>query len=327
MYRASERTSLRTSPVAGAALCLSLLAPLALTAACGDNDEGSAPFQIKFAAQAGATPVTCTTTVTGLGPGGGYSIGISDLRFYVSNLVAYGDDAKPLQLTLDDNDFQYNSAAGSVALIDLTNNTDGTCASTALAGAEGTARTNEIISGRSSGEIHSISFDVGVPAAVMKETIATNTPEGAPSPLAEMYWSWASGYRHLVMNFTVQAPGGRTGEGYLHIGSRDCGAMGKKALEDRDACGRPYTARVALPHFHADGSTVVLDVAQLLAGLDFVSPIYDPVTSLPIGEGPGVECHSFPEGQPDCPSILNKLGIDQTLGSADALSNRVFSAQ
>lgn len=312
MYRAST------------ALCLSLLA---LTAACGDDEEGTTPFQIKFAAQAGAQPVTCTSTVTSLGPDGAYSIGISDLRFYVSNLVAYGDDGKPVKLTLDDNAFQYNSAAGSVALIDLTNNTDGTCASTALAGAEGTARTNEVISGQTSGEIHSISFDVGVPQALMKETIATTSPEGAPSPLAEMYWSWASGYRHLVMNFTVQAPGGRTGEGYLHIGSRDCGAEGKKALEDRDECGRAYTAKVQLPHFHADGSTVVLDVAQLLAGLDFVSPVYDPVTHQPIGEGPGVECHSFPEGQADCAPILGKLGIDKTLGSADALSNRVFLAQ
>jgi uncharacterized repeat protein (TIGR04052 family) len=307
----------------GLALCLSLVAG----AACGDDDDDSLPFEIAFAAKAGATPVTCGTTVGGLGPGGAYSIGVSDLRFYVSELVAYGDDGRPLRLVLDDNEFQYNSAAGAVALIDLTSNTEGACAASAIAAAEGTSRTNEHVVGKASGEIHSISFEVGVPQAVMKETIATTTPEGAPSPLAEMYWSWASGYRHLVMNFTVQAPGGRTGEGYVHIGSRDCGAAGKKALEDRDVCGRAYTAQVAFPHFHADGSTAVLDVAQLLGGLDFVSPIYDPVTSDPIGEGPGVECHSFPEGQPDCSSILSKLGIDQTAGTADALSNRAFTAQ
>jgi hypothetical protein len=166
-----------------------------------------------------------------------------------------------------------------------------------------------------------------VPAAVMKETIATNTPEGAPSPLAEMYWSWASGYRHLVMNFTVKEAGGRSGEGYLHIGSRDCGAAGKKALEDRDECGRAYTAKVMLPHLHPENSKVVLDVAALLSGLDFISPVYDPVTFEPIGEGPGVECHSAPEGQTDCPIIFSKLGLNQTSGAADALSNQVFSAK
>lgn len=301
-------------------LCLSLLA---MTAACGDNDEGSVPFEIKFAAEAAGKPVSCDAPVTGLGPAGAHAIGVSDLRFYVSNLVLFGDDGLPLKVELDDNEFQYNSAAGSVSLIDLTGNTTGSCAGSA----EGTGRTNEHVVGTASGEVHALSFEVGVPAAIMKATIATNTPEGAPSPLAEMYWSWASGYRHLVLNFTVQAPAGRAGEGNVHIGSRDCGAEGKRALEDRDVCGRAYTPKVTLPHFHPESSTVVLDVATLLGGLDFISPVYDPVTFEPIGEGPGVECHSAPEGQPDCPILFNKLGLDQTSGSADALSNRVFSAK
>jgi uncharacterized repeat protein (TIGR04052 family) len=304
-----------------------ILGLLATAAACGDDEAGSQPFEIKFAAQAAGSPVTCATPVTGLGPQGAHSIGVSDLRFYVSNLVLFGDDGKPLQAELDDNDFQYNSAAGSVALIDLTGNTEGSCAGSAIAFAEGTARTSDRLTGRAGGEVHAISFDVGVPAAVMKETIATNSPEGAPSPLAEMYWSWASGYRHLVMNFTVRAPGGQTGEGYLHIGSRDCGAAGKKALEDRDQCGRVNTAKVMFPHFHPENNTVVLDVAALLSGLDMISTIYDPVTFDPIGEGPGAECHSMPEGQPDCPIVFNKLGIDQATGNADALSNRVFVAK
>jgi uncharacterized repeat protein (TIGR04052 family) len=298
-----------------------------MAAACGDDEAGSTPFELKFAAQAAGKAVTCDAMVSGLGPAGAHSIGVSDLRFYVSNLVLFGDDGAPLQVELDDNEFQYNSAAGSVSLIDLTSNAAGTCSNAAIAFAEGTSRINERIVGKTSGEVHAVSFDVGVPAAVMKETIATTSPEGAPSPLAEMYWSWASGYRHLVMNFTVQGPGNQTGEGYLHIGSRDCGAEGKRALEDRDECGRAYISKVTLPHFHAESSTVVLDVAQLVSGLDFTSPIYDPVTFEPIGEGPGVECHSVPEGQPDCPVIFGKLGLDQASGAADALSNRVFSAK
>lgn len=294
-----------------------------MAAACGDNESSSVPFEIKFAAEAAGKPVSCGVPVTGFGPTGAHAIGVSDLRFYIGNLVLFGEDGLPLQAELDDNELQYSSAAGSVSLIDLTGNTAGSCAGAA----EGTARTNEHIVGTASGEVHSISFEVGVPAAIMKETIATNTPEGAPSPLAEMYWSWASGYRHLVLNFTVQAPANQAGEGNVHIGSRDCGAEGKRALEDRDACGRAYTPRVALPHFHPESSTVVLDVGTLLSGLDFISPVYDPVTFEPIGEGPGVECHSAPEGQPDCLAIFNKLGLDQTSGSADALSNRVFSAK
>lgn len=298
----------------------------AMASGCGD-DEGPAPFELNFAAEAAGKPVACDSLITGLGPSGAHSVGVSDLRFYVSNLVLFGEDGQPLAATLDDNEFQYNSAAGSVSLIDLTSNTSGTCATSQSSAAEGTARTNARIVGRASGEVHAISFDVGVPAAVMKDTIATNTAEGAPSPLAEMYWSWASGYRHLVMNFTVLAPGGQAGEGYLHIGSRDCGAEGKRALEDRDECGRAYTPKVSIPHLHTDSGSVVLDVATLLGGLDFVSPIYDPVTFDPIGEGPGVECHSFPEGQPDCSLIFGKLGLNETSGAAEAISNQVFSAR
>jgi hypothetical protein len=281
----------------GTTLYLSILA---MAAACGDDEAGSTPFELKFAAQAAGKAVTCDAMVSGLGPAGAHAIGVSDLRFYVSNLVLFGDDGAPLQVDLDDNEFQYNSAAGSVSLIDLTSNAAGTCSNAAIAFAEGTSRINERIVGKTSGEVHAVSFDVGVQAAVMKETIATTSPQG---------------------------PGNQTGEGYLHIGSRDCGAEGKRALEDRDECGRAYIPKVALPHFHTESSTVVLDVAQLVSGLDFTSPIYDPVTFEPIGEGPGVECHSVPEGQPDCPVIFGKLGLDQASGAADALSNRVFSAR
>ncbi|WDT76931.1 MAG: hypothetical protein MPW16_06875 [Candidatus Manganitrophus sp.] len=59
-----------------------------------------------------------------------------------------------------------------------------------------------------------MTFDLGVSQPLMKATIANNTAEGAPSPLNEMYWSWASGYRHFVMNFAVEDDGnGNGGDG------------------------------------------------------------------------------------------------------------------
>lgn len=168
-----------------------------------------------------------------------------------------------------------------------------------------------------------MAFDVGVPQDVMRETIANNTPEGAPSPLNEMYWSWASGYRHFVMNFTVSGPGG-AGEGYLHVGSRSCGPEDGLALEDRAACKFVNTPTVALSISDLALESVVVDVRRLLQGVDFLAPIYDTTTFEVIGQGPGVECHPSPM-QPDCANVFANLGLDMASGAASAESNRVFS--
>ena len=66
------------------ALCLSMLT---MAAACGDDESSSVPFEIKFAAEAAGKPVSCDALVTGLGPAGAHSIGISDLRFYVGSFL------------------------------------------------------------------------------------------------------------------------------------------------------------------------------------------------------------------------------------------------
>ncbi|APR74729.1 Hypothetical protein A7982_00075 [Minicystis rosea] len=274
---------------------------------------------------ANGNEVGCTDTLTGLGPEGKHSIGLSDLRFYVSNIRFTDADGQSVALTLDRNDFQYTSGAGSVALVDLTGNAEGTCGDSGVAFAEGTARTNTVITGKTVVEhVASVAFDIGVPQAVMKETIANNTLEGAPSPLNEMYWSWATGYRHFVMNFTVDDGNGHAGDGYVHIGSRDCGPADGLALEDRASCDFVNTPAVLLSTFDLATDTVRVELPPLLGGLDFISPIYDTTTFEVIGEGTGVECHSSPM-QPDCPSIFSRFGLDMPTGRADAKANELFS--
>lgn len=312
----------------------SFAAAMALCAGCGDNTEDPTPdpdpdpqpraFNATFEARVGTTPVNCDTEITGLGPAGQHSIGPSDLRFYISNVVLHDAAGGSMPLDFTEGEFQYVSEVGSVALIDLTGNASGTCANTAISFAEGTARTNNTISGQVlDGDYTRISFDVGVPQAVMKDVIANQTVEGAPSPLGEMSWGWAGGYRHLVFNFTVTAPGG-DGEGYLHVGSRDCGGEGENALESLQECGRVYTPKVDVAF--AEGEAIVFDIEPLLASLDFESPIYDENFEV-IGTGPGVECHSAPEGQPDCPFVLESLGIDVETGAASAANNTAFKAE
>jgi uncharacterized repeat protein (TIGR04052 family) len=280
------------------------------------------PFSLRFAAVADGQEVGCGSEITGLGPDGQHVVRPADIRFYVSNLRFFDAAGEPIDLELDQDDFQYRGEAGEVALVDLTSDVDGACASTAYA--EGTARTHTAITGMTHVErVARVSFEIGVPQRLMQETIATSTAEAAPSPLAELYWSWATGYRHFVFNFDVDA-GGELGNGYLHIGSTDCGVDGSLALEDRDECTFINNPAVELDGFSLTANTVQIDIPALLAELDFISPIYNPETFEPIGEGPGVECHSSPM-QPDCETIFANFGLEIATGDSSSASNVVVS--
>ncbi len=309
--------------------------------ACGGGDSSGTnvetpsintpeAFSLNFKLMSGDMDVNCDNMISGFGSEGNVSVGINDLRFFVSNLQMFNDNDERLPVELDTNEFQYNSDGGSAALIDLTSNASGSCTGEAIAFGEGTARVNTVVTGTvSDGRVTRISFDVGVPQAVMKDVIATNTVEDAPSPLGELYWSWASGYRHFVANFAVMDGVGTMGEGYLHIGSRGCGGDGVLALENRDACDFINTPHVSLDNFDLNTDVVVIDLEKALAGLSFVAPVYsaEPPYEI-IGEGPGVSCHSAPpESQADCGPIFSSFGIDVETGAADETENTVFGTE
>ncbi|MEO1268297.1 MAG: MbnP family copper-binding protein [Myxococcota bacterium] len=295
--------------------------------ACGEDEDSGAgmkEFALTFQATADGQPVGCSDTIGGVGPDAQHSVGLSDLRFYVSNLQFLDADGNPLEVQLDTNEFQYSGEAGWVGMIDLTGTSEGTCTGNDIAFAEGTARTNNTITGMAPvGDVTSVSFDVGVPQPLMKEVIAATSPEAAPSPLNEMYWSWASGYRHFVLNLTVQTAGGDSGDGYLHIGSRDCGDGQALALADRETCGLVNTPKVALSNFDLEKDTVQVDVLQLLNNLSFVAPIYDTETFEVIGEGPGLECHSAAT-QLHCEALFSNFGLNLETGAATPASNAIF---
>jgi uncharacterized repeat protein (TIGR04052 family) len=292
-----------------------MLVGIAFLAGCASKDE---PFALEFAATAEGAKVACTDAIGGLGPDGSLSVRPSDLRFYVSQLTFWDEDGQALEPALDENDFQYQGRTGQVSLIDLT---DDSCA--AISGGEGTARTNATVTGTVAVDrVASVSFDVGVSQALMREVIGATTAEAAPSPLNELHWSWAGGYRHLVFNFAVH-DGADGGEGYVHVGSTDCAGKGELALQERDVCGFLNTPQVRIDDFDPGADTVAVDIPGLLASLDFLSPIYDPETFEVIGEAPGVECHSSPV-QPDCAAVFANVGIDIATGDASAADNRAF---
>ncbi|MBU2878431.1 MbnP family copper-binding protein [Aliiglaciecola lipolytica] len=278
-------------------------------------------FKLNFKAMSGSEEINCDTMLTGYGSDQSYSVGLSDLRFYVSNIKFYDQYDVEIEITLDENEFQYQNAEGFVGLVDMTSNSSGSCQSDAIAFSEGTARTNTSITGTlfDTG-VTKVTFDVGVPQGVMKDVIATNSAEDAPSPLNEMYWSWADGYRHFVMNFAIEDTNGIAGEGYLHIGSRGCGGDGLLALEGKDECDFVNTPKVELIDFDPAVNTVVIDVQKVLNDVAFASTNGT--------DAPAVSCHSAPSStQVDCGPIFVNFGIDGDTGEATASSNLTVSME
>ncbi|MFT6528740.1 MAG: putative repeat protein (TIGR04052 family) [Psychrosphaera sp.] len=317
---------------------LSLATVFMLNACSSDmeNETSMTEFSLNFTAMSGSEEVSCDTVLSGFGTEGHYSIGVSDLRFYVSNLAFYDQYGAQIEITFNDNDFQLNHDKGFVGLIDLTSNSTGSCASDAIANGEGTARTNKMITGKMLDiGVNKVTFDLGVPQAVMKEVITTQSAEDAPSPLNEMYWSWASGYRHFVMNFAIESMMGSKGEGYLHIGSRGCGDDGGLlALENKERCDFVNTAKVELNNFDPNINQVVIDIDNLLADLAFSASMSGHGSHSATAENddemtmdaPSVTCHSTsPDMQADCGPIFNNLGLATEDGSATVSGNKVVT--
>jgi uncharacterized repeat protein (TIGR04052 family) len=308
---------LSTLPRAVRALASLGAAALVATACDSSSPEELDPFTLNFAAVYQGNLVSCGSALPNLGLGNTVTAELSDLRFYVSNLKFYNEAGDELPVELASNAFQYNSADGNVALIDLTSTSGGACGGAGLSAPEGTARTNTVITGQSHpNEVHRISFDVGIPQHLMKTILATHTDADAPSPLAEMHWSWAYAYRHFVMNFTM-TDGGTLGEGYVHVGSTGCGGDGTRAMTDREACDLVNTPTVHYDHFHMT-DTVAVDIGAVLANLDFQvqQAMGGPMV-------PGVATHSMPM-QPDTPIIFTNFGLDAMTGVASAGTNTVF---
>ncbi|MEM8596838.1 MAG: MbnP family copper-binding protein [Pseudomonadota bacterium] len=305
---------------------LTSIAAAALLASLAHPDGAQAdpvPFVLSFVATHGEQSVGCTDAISGIGPEGDMTVGISDLRFYVSDVVFTGPDGAEMPGALTPSPFQHVAPEGSVALVDLTNASEGTCAPGAISFGEGTERVNDRVSGtRAPGEVVSVSFRIGVPKDLMRAVIAATSAEDAPSPLGEMYWNWATGYRHFVLNHTVDVEDGRFGEGYIHIGSMDCGPAEGKALSDRAECGLVYTPAVTLSVSGAE-TVIAVDLAPLFAAVDFKAPVYDTETFAVIGERPGTDCHSSSR-QPDCAALFPVFGLDMETGRAEAASNAVF---
>ena len=184
-----------------AGLCLTAVAGALLTACGGGGDSGTtAPpatgfaggaVNLDFAAQAGGTPVDCSTaSIPNLGTTNA-SARLQDLRFYVSNVrfVRADGGEQPLTLTVAASGDAWNARQGSdsVTLIDLENNT-GACAT-----GSGTTATNSRVAGTvPAGSYVAVRFTLGVPYTLNHlDPMDTATP--LPLTSMALGWNWTTG--------------------------------------------------------------------------------------------------------------------------------------
>jgi len=248
------------------------------------------PVDLRFAAVAGSSPVSCGSPIQGLGRSG-QAAQLADLRFYVSNVKLLRGDGVAVPVTLGANSaFRYSRGGDRVTLIDLENGT-GSCSG------EGTRATNASVRGTvPKGSYVGARWTLGVPERLNH----TDVP-AAPAPLnlAGLGWDWQLGRKFAKIE--VSDPGGATGSWadktfYVHLGSVAC--TGDPAAGGAAKCKTPNRAEIRLARFSPARQRIAVDLKALLAGDDITA-----------NHGGMLGCMSE-QTDPDCGPVFSALGIN-----------------
>lgn len=312
---------------------LALAAPLVM-AACSDdssatstNDAGptpidttdaSSPITLSFEARIGEAKFSCSSLASGMGTTS-TTIQPLDFRLYVHDVRLVREDGQEVPFTLvDDGKWQYQN----LALLDFEDKT-GTCEN-------GTTDTNTSLRGSApAGTYTGLKLKIGVPFALNHADVAT-----APSPLnlSGLFWSWNGGYKFVRIDGrspTTDAgmgmDGGMNTDGgmdmemdpsvfSIHLGSTEC--QGDPATGGTvTACGKPNVGEVALQGFDPTRAKILVDYQALVAGSDLTTNG---------GGAPG--CMSGAT-DPECSTILARLGVNATTGRPDATQQALFRVE
>ncbi|HTU09742.1 MAG TPA: MbnP family copper-binding protein [Allosphingosinicella sp.] len=247
--------------------------------------DGSQAVQIRFDARAGAQPLRCGQSYSGIGSSSA-TLTLQDFRIYVSavRLIDATGHEVPVALTPDG---QWQSAA--VALLDFEDGT-GNC--------NGNAVTNHVVRGTvPAGDYRGLVFEIGVPQSVNHQD---PTLAAAPLNVTALTWPWRIGYKFTTID--LETSGGRGGPnaatGFsIHLGSTDCGE-GSPVTPPSTPCRNGNRPSYRLDRFDPAATTVVLDLAALLAGTD--------ITVNAPGSMSG--CMAFPDDD-DCVAVMDRFGL------------------
>lgn len=262
---------------------------LALVAGC-DNDM---PVALRFRATIGGQDFACGQSYADVGEPPATLVG-SDYRFFVSQIRLVDDAGLEVPVKLEqDGKWQVMD----LALLDFE---DGS----GLCSTYGNRDTHTSVTGRvPKAHYKGIHFTLGLPFDENLMDAAT-----APSPLnlSAMWWNWAGGHQFVRIDTRV---GTATGPGYVvHVGNTGCVlSSGVPQM-----CSHVNTVDVLLTGFDPTTSTVVADLAPILAGTDVSM------------DAAALGCQSDTD-DPDCGPIFSRLGLP--FGSAPGGTQQFFTVE
>ncbi|KAB0581392.1 metallo-mystery pair system four-Cys motif protein [Ideonella dechloratans] len=243
------------------------LALAALLSACGGGDDATGwatdsagSVTLQFEAVAGTTPVSCGSTITGLGSTS-KSAQIQDLRFYVSDVQLIKADGSTVPLTLattDDNN--YADANGSVSLITLSQAGTGACTTGTL----NTAIQGTVPAGRYVG----VTMTLGVPMGLNH---LSSTDAATPAVLRSdvnpsMSWNWRGGRKFTKIELQSTEAGNPVT--LLHLGSTGCVGDPANGVPIT-GCTAPNRLTLSFADFDPARQQIALDVQSLFAQQNF----------------------------------------------------------
>lgn len=271
--RFSRLSLITPTALATALLCLGSAASAQEDGSLVQATAARQKVKIEFVPTVGDTPVSCNSTLKGLGTTK-VRAKLQDLRFYVSNLtlvkVVNGVEVEE-KVTLHTNDYQLNSGENTVALVDLENGA-GLCA--------GTSARHPFISGTvPAGTYTKVKWTLGVPEA-LNHTLAATAP--APLNNTSMAWSWQSGRKFIKievnpLNNTTKtyaqgitkydSAGAATGtyndSFYFHLGNTGCSVNASSA--NGYSCTSDNTLPLHIHGFDYNTQRIAVDLKALFA--------------------------------------------------------------
>lgn len=171
---------------------------------------------------------------------------LTDLRFYVSDLIAVDADGEEHSIVLGEHDRWQQQ---NLALIDLENGV-GSCVN-------GTGVSNETITGQTTAaEISSLRMTVGVPFALNHANPLTAKP---PLDDSAMHWHWRSGYKFLRAGIATEMDGF-----WLHLGSTGC----QGTVQNISSCNMPNRVVIDIESSGHDIERIGVELAALFAGVN-----------------------------------------------------------
>lgn len=256
------------------------LAILAVASLCVSCDQWDRGVDIPFLATWNGEPLACDSAAPAL----------TDLRFYVSDPQLIDSEGRIHDVGFATEMHWQNDA---VALIDLENGK--------AACINGTPEVfDHVVGVARAGEYRGLRFTVGVPFSLNHANPLTAAP---PLNDAAMHWHWRSGYKFLRAGIATENDGF-----WIHVGSTGCeGTVGHVT-----GCRFPNRIQIELPEFTPGKSTVAIDLAALMAGIN-------------LEDGVSEDCSSGP-AESSCTAVFGALGINHATGEQEGTQS-VFSVQ